>query len=428
MFLIVLLLIPVAIAAAEPLTLKEAVSMALQNSPEIRVALAQEDKAQQSYREARSQFIPNLVVGSGLAATSGFPLSIEGAAPSLVQLNSTAKVLNLPQRHAITESRQMRRAASAGAADRREEIAWKTAAAYLELNNVRRSLEYAHREVESAKRIERTVDVRVQEGREIPLELSRARLATARRRQRVTELEGRAAVLAQMLRGLTGIPETQSIETVDNGVVKEAAPSLTTPASAEAALEHTLASSEGLKRLEWEVEAREARVRSERAQRWPQFDLVAQYAVLSRFNNYERFFNDFQRNNFQVGVSMRMNLFDGKRIEARVDQASAGLREARARLAAARNDVAVEVRRLYRQLEQRQAAREVARLELEVARESFTVSLARFEEGRISTRELEQARSEESARWIGFLDGNFALERARLDLLRQTGGLLAALQ
>ena len=150
--------------------------------------------------------------------------------------------------------------------------------------------------------------------------------------------------------------------------------------------------------------------------------------MLSRFNNYDRFFNDFERNNFQVGVSMRMNLFDGKRIEARVGQASAGLREARARLAAALNDVAVEVRRLYRQLEQRQAAREVARLELEVARESFTVTLARFEEGRISSRELEQARSEESARWIGFLDGNFALERARLDLLRQTGGLLAALQ
>ena len=265
MLLVVLLLIPIAIAAAEPLTLKEAVSMALQNSPEIRVALAQEDKAQQSYREARAQFIPNLVVGSGLAATSGFPLSIEGAAPSLVQLNSTAKVLNLPQRHAITESRQMQRAASAGAAARREEIAWKTAAAYLELNKVRRSLEYAHREVESAESIERTVEVRVKEGREIPLESSRARLATARRRQRVTELEGRAAVLAQMLRGLTGIPETQAMETIDNGVVKEAAPSLPTPASAEAALEHTLASSEGLKRLEWEVAAREARVRSERA-------------------------------------------------------------------------------------------------------------------------------------------------------------------
>jgi hypothetical protein len=40
---------------------------------------------------------------------------------------------------------------------------------------------------------------------------------------------------------------------------------------------------------------------------------------------------------------------------------------------------------------------------------------------------LEQAHSEEAANWLAFLDADFALERARLDLLRQTGGLRAAL-
>jgi outer membrane protein TolC len=66
-------------------------------------------------------------------------------------------------------------------------------------------------------------------------------------------------------------------------------------------------------------------------------------------------------------------------------------------------------------------------MSLDVARESAGVVLARFQEGRVSARELEQAHSEEAANWLAFLDADFALERARLDLLRQTGGLRAAL-
>ncbi len=59
MLLVVLLLIPIAIAAPELPTLKETVSMALQNSPAVRMALAQEDKAQQSYPEAQAQLMPS---------------------------------------------------------------------------------------------------------------------------------------------------------------------------------------------------------------------------------------------------------------------------------------------------------------------------------------------------------------------------------
>jgi len=423
MLLILLLLLPIAVASAEPLTLKQAVARALEHSPDLKVALAQEDHAQFAYREARAQFVPNLVVGSGLAATRGFPLSIEGAAPSLFQVNSTAMVLNLPQKHAITESRQMWQAASSAADGRREEIAWKTATAYLDLHRSRRALEYARREVESAARIEQAMAEQVREGREIPLELTKARLATARHRQQVAALEGQVAVLEELLRGLTGIPAAQSIETVDG-----AAPASELPPSAEAAVERALASHPELKRLALEVTAREARVRSEQAQRWPQFDLVAQYAVLSRANNYDRFFRDFERHNAQLGMSLRLNIFDGRRIEARVGQATAEVRQAQAALAAARNNISLEARRLFRVIEQRDAAREVARLELEVARESLNIALARFEEGRISMPELEKARAEESARWIGFLDANLLLESARLDLLRQTGSLLAALR
>ncbi len=414
------------------LTLQQAVNRAIENSPDLRAAHAQQEKAHEAYREARAQFVPNLVVGSGLAATRGFPLSIEGSAPSLFQVQSSALLLNLPQRHAITESRQMWRAAESGASARGDEIAWRTASVYLELHKTKRSLEFARREVESATRIEQAVAERVREGRDIPLESTKARLAVARLRQRLTALEGQAAVLETTLRGLTGIPAGEPMETVEIAAPLAGQPgaflSGSLPLSVEAAVERAMATHAELKRLALEVEARESRVRSERAQRWPQIDLVGQYAVLTRANNYDRFFRDFERHNAQVGMAMRFTVFDGKRIDARVGQAEAGLMQARAELAAARNDLTVETARAFRQAEQSAAAREVARLELDVARESLNIALARFEEGRIPAQELEQARAEESTRWIGFLDAGFQLDRARLDLLRRTGNLLASLR
>ncbi len=414
-----------ATASAETLTLKQAVALAIENNPDVRAALAQQEKAQQAYREARAQFTPNLVVGSGLAATRGFPLSIEGAAPSLLQVQSSALLLNVPQRHAITESLHMWRAASSGAAARRDQIAWKTAAVYVELHKAERSLEYARREVESAERIQRAVAARVGEGREIPLELAKTRLAGARFRQQLTALEGQSAVLQAALRGLTGRTTDEPIETVDGPLPLAGADF---PGSAEKAVEQAVTTHEELKRLAREVEAREAHVRSERAQRWPQLDLVGQYAVLSRANNYDRFFREFERHNVQLGMAMRFTVFDGKRIESRVSQAEADLAQARASLASARNQIALDAARLFRQVQQSEAAQEVAKLELEVARESVTITLARFEEGRIPAQELEQARAEESTHWIGYFDANFLLERARLDLLQQTGNLLAALR
>lgn len=335
-------------------------------------------------------------------------------------------LFNRPQKYTVEESRQMWVAAGSGREARTDEIVWKTAAAYLELNKVQRSLEFARREVESAARIEQVIAAQVREGREIPLELAKARLALAKDRQSVTMLEGQAAILEATMRALTGIPPTQSIETVETVLPAPEIPA--SPDAVNAAVDRSLAKNPDLKRLGQEVLAREARVQSERAQKWPQADLVGQYAMLSRTNNYDLFFKTFERHNAQVGMALRFTVFDGKRISARVGQAEADLLQARATLCAARNDTALELRKALQLVRQQEAAREVAKMTLDVARESSNITLARFQEGRVSSRELEQAHAEESADWIAFLDADFAVQRARLDLLRQTGDLRAALR
>ena len=72
--------------------------------------------------------------------------------------------------------------------------------------------------------------------------------------------------------------------------------------------------------------------------------------------------------------------------------------------------------------------REVARLDLDVAREQVSVNLALMEEGRLTLRQVEESRVAESDKWIGFHDAEYAVERARLALLHRTGELSAALK
>jgi outer membrane protein len=75
-----------------------------------------------------------------------------------------------------------------------------------------------------------------------------------------------------------------------------------------------------------------------------------------------------------------------------------------------------------------ETARNVARLDLDVSREQLSILLAQYEEGRTSLADIEQARFQENEKWIAFYDAQNVVERVRLEVLRQTGTLVATLQ
>src|SRR5260370_18802939 len=81
-------------AKAQSVSLKRAVELALTHSTASTAAANDQQKAFAALREARNQYIPQVVVGSGLGASWGFPLSLEGAAPSLFNVNSQSALFN----------------------------------------------------------------------------------------------------------------------------------------------------------------------------------------------------------------------------------------------------------------------------------------------------------------------------------------------
>ena len=150
--------------------------------------------------------------------------------------------------------------------------------------------------------------------------------------------------------------------------------------------------------------------------------------MLAKFNNYAEFFNKFQRNNGQIGMSFQVPIFAGASIGAQVAQSEIDINHIKIEMANARNRIAADLQQSFRDAARSQSASEVARLDLEVAREQVSVDLAQMQEGRLPMRELEEARVAENAKWIALYDAQYALEKARWNVLRLTGQLTASVE
>jgi outer membrane protein TolC len=99
--------------AGAVLTLREAVRQALARGPDVLLAQAEAAKAGEALRETRSINLPQVVVGTGLAYNNGFPLSIEGAAPSIIQLGVNQAIFSKKNRNLIREAEEGSKAGAA---------------------------------------------------------------------------------------------------------------------------------------------------------------------------------------------------------------------------------------------------------------------------------------------------------------------------
>ncbi|MEK7406353.1 MAG: TolC family protein, partial [Acidobacteriota bacterium] len=328
-------------AEVHTLTLRQAVELALKQNPEVVLARLDEQKAERAIGIARSPFLPSLVAGSGLAYSSGFPMSIEGATPAVLQARAIADVFNRPQSYRIAAAREHRRGAALDTAARQEQAALRIAELFLEAEKAARMLEIARRRAEILTSVARTVEARAGEGRELAIESRRAGLSLAQARHHILLLEGRRRQAEARLGAVLGLDPGDQVRLAE----EERTPRYG-PASADAAVEQALGQSRELRGLESKLAAKGFDIRAERAGRLPRLEVVAQYGLLARFNNYEEFFRKFQRHNGQLGVSFQIPLFAGAAIEPRVRLAEEEAAQLRVQIRSARGRIASETREL----------------------------------------------------------------------------------
>ena len=145
--------------------------------------------------------------------------------------------------------------------------------------------------------------------------------------------------------------------------------------------------------------------------------------MLAKFNNYTEYFSHFQRNNGEIGVSFQVPIFVPG-VGSATAQSQADLSRLRIELANTRNRIVSDLADSLRSARRAQTAADVARLDLEVAREQLSVNLAQFQEGRQTMRQVDEARLAENDRWIVFYDAQYAVEKAHWNVLRVNGSLL----
>jgi outer membrane protein TolC len=410
-------------AEVHTMNLRQAVERALQQNPEIAMARLDELKAQEAVRVQKDPFAPHVSIGSGLAYTYGFPMSLDGAAPSIVQGRVSASVFNRQQSYLVARTKEEARGAGISVSAKKDEIAFRTAELFLDAERAARAGEMARKELESSQKVLATVENRVQEGRELPLESKRAALNLARARQIADALDADRETAETSLAIVLGYGADDRVQPAAED--RAGAPP---PPSEEAAVEIALQSSNELRRLESQIAAKGLESRAAKAARLPHVDLVAQYGLFATFNHYQDYFLRYQPNNAEIGVSFVFPLVAGPGVSAAAASADAEASKLRIELAHTRNQITADTHQRYRELHKAEDRRDVARLDLEVAREQLSVNLALLQEGRILLSQVEESRIAESGKWIAFYDAQYGVERARWDLARQTGDLLAALR
>jgi outer membrane protein len=406
---------------ARKLTLKEAVNLAVANSRDLALARLQYSVMQRQAGVARSAFLPNLYTGTGVAYTNGFPLLEGGGAPAIFSVSYTQQIFNPPLKGDQRAAEQRAEEERLSMDNVRDAVISRSALDYLELAKVRHALELMRGERLSAGRILDATRQRADTGRELPIEVVRAQLTTARIEQRIAQLEDRDDSLTGELRDMMGLPSDEPIE-----VSTEDIPGAAEEVSKDV-VSQAMTNNLELKQAQTELRAREFKLKGEEGGRWPSFSLVGQYNVLSKINNYTDFFNKFQRNNVVFGVQVQIPVF-ASRTSSAVAFARADLNAATLALEKKRSELSLDVRRKARVVREAELGDDVARLELQLAQENVRVLQAQFDEGRGSLKDLEAAHIEENDKWLGFLDANYARQQAQLDLLRTTGQLAQVLQ
>lgn len=402
-------------AAGTPLPFRRAIELALQHSGDMAIAAADQEASHQSYLETRNGYLPTIIVGSGIAASYGFPMSLEGSAPSIFNVTTQQYLYNPGVREFLKAARRDWNASGISLEDRRNQVILETALVYAELDKLSSTLHVLQEQAGSAQRVEQVVSMRVQAGVENELEITRAKLTAARVRLNLADAESRAAVLRTRLAQLTGLP-ADDLETITESIPELPA------VPAEAVSDKSLDQNPEVRLANERAAAMVFRAKGEHRMLYPSIDLAGQYGLFSKFNNYDQYFKKFQRNNVTFGLEIRFPIFNLSQ-KARAQAADATALRAQKQAQDVKDRLSVETLKLEGAVKQLAAAREVARLEYVLARADADAVGIKLVAGTATVRDQEHAHLLENDKYLALLDATFQLDQAQMELLKTSGKL-----
>jgi outer membrane protein TolC len=409
----------VSAVAEQGLAFRKAIELALAHSSEMAISNADQVRAYRSYLEARNSYIPQATIGSDLGYAYGFPLSLEGSAPTVFNVTAQSSVFNPAQREFIRAAKAEWGASKAQTEDQRAQVISETALTYIELSRWEERLPILRSEMDVVTDVQYAVSERVKAGIDSPVEQTRAKLLDAQTRVHIAEAEGAVDILKTRLAQLTGLP-ANSIKTVRDSipVLSEQAPAGDLPSRAAESSPLVEAAEQG-------AIAKQFRAKGEHKAFFPTADFAGQYGLINTsLTNFEKFFvpGSFQPHNVTFGLVLRLPFLNASQ-RARAQAADADALRARKDAEQAKNKASLDGLRLQHNVQQLLAARDVAELRYELAQSQLEAAHARLQAQTATQREVQNAGIEAAERTLDRVNTDFALQHAQVELLRVTGSL-----
>lgn len=380
--------------ASTPLTLQQAVNIALKRNPERKAALADSKAASTGVGEARSLLLPHVsfsevvtdgddpvyVFGSKLRQrrfTNGdFALSVLNTPTPLTNFSTgfggTWTLFDsFGSWHAINRAERMKDAAARELERAEQEIVFHVIDAYYGVLLAKKQLDVVEQSLKTAQSILDRAQSRYESGVVVQSDYLSAKVRLATRKQELIRAQDNLELARSQLSMAMGVPTADQFD----------------PAEALAEKELPALSLDNVEKQALEKRPDLDRIRSEKAAQQESVSM-AKSAFGPRVNAYANWEMDNPTfasggggNNWLVGVEVRLDLFEGGAKRAELAHERAVEDKIAATEEQASDAIRLEVRRAYFDLDAARQQLEVARATIAEAQESLRISQDRYDSG-----------------------------------------------
>lgn len=422
---------------APPLTLQEAVRIALEKNPSAQAAGAYAEAVRQGIVQARAGHLPRVDFAEGFTRSNN-PVYVFGSL--LTQRQFTANdfalnTLNTPTpldnfrtqftavmplfdagqtRRRVQDAKLNAEAADQSRKRTGQEVVFNVVNAYLNELLARESVRVAQAAVDMTKADLARAQARQDQGLAVPSDLLSAKVQWAQAQQDLLQAQNAVALAHAALNVAMGLPEDAPHEVT--GDLKEV--SFQAGALAERQ-QRALAARPDYREMDLGKQRAQNGVRMARAEFLPKLNFF------SSWEEDNRTFAARGGNNWTLGATLSFNIFDGGANRARVAESRARERQADAFVTQMASAVRLQVREAYLNLTTAQDRVQVSRQATSEAEESLRIIQNRYEAGLATITDLLRAETAHTAAQKNYLNAVFddRLSFAALELA--TGELSA---
>ncbi len=379
---------------------------------------------------ARSALLPNLngTVSETLETlnlrATGIRISVPGfSLPAVVgpfnymdaRATLTQTVVDLTALDSYRSSTAILRSDRMAALNARDLVVLAVGGTYLEVLAARARVSSAQAQFDTANAVYQQALQQRGVGLVAQIDVDRSQVQALTQQQRLVSLQNDLAKQKINLARLTGLPPTDQYELADD-IPFSAAPSL----EFETALKQALDRRADLKAAEGQIRAAELTRSAARAERLPSFAINANYGAIGT--------NPAQaKGTYTVAGTVRVPIWQGGRAEGDIAQTDAELAQRRAEAEDLKSQIEGEVRNAYLDLQAAASQVELSQKNLQVSRETLTLTRQRFDAGVTDSVEVVQTEQTVASAELDYINSVFAHNLAKLSLARVTGGAAESL-